>query len=437
MRKISTFVIFLLPFLISFAQWQNRSNGLPENWTNSWALDALDQNVAIVSLLNSDNDNTLFKTADGGEFWTALSFGSPTLAVDISMISEDNILVCTYDLKILKTEDGGISWRQVYNAVGESNFLNYIEMFDENNGVCLGDAPNDSDEILLLKTNDGGETWNKIDNNLFGAYSGDIWRRVDFCATECGLFYNSLDKKLYRIFGSDAFAPTSLENIQVDVIKQYDNTKSVIISSEYENGNSRRYIKHYNPFDDSYTENEIPVEGYISDVEFIPSNPNSFWVATSNRLYFTNDDGLTWSDFGYDNYTDSPAMDLQFTDPDHGWLLSKKGVYKINNASQITDVSEISLPLEFKLYQNYPNPFSKGAGGNPETAIKFNVPKESFVSLKIYDVLGNEIQTLVNEKKSPGLYQIEFNGDNLSSGVYFYRLQAGKFSAAKKMILLR
>ncbi len=105
----------------------------------------------------------------------------------------------------------------------------------------------------------------------------------------------------------------------------------------------------------------------------------------------------------------------------------------------ITDIpkEENSLPEKFILYQNYPNPFSKGAGGNPETAIKFNVPKESFVSLKIYDVLGNEIQTLVNEKKSPGLYQVEFNGNNLSSGVYFYRLQAGKFSAAKKMILLR
>ncbi|NOX18701.1 MAG: Omp28-related outer membrane protein [Chlorobi bacterium] len=99
----------------------------------------------------------------------------------------------------------------------------------------------------------------------------------------------------------------------------------------------------------------------------------------------------------------------------------------------ITDVNyeENELPGKFILYQNYPNPF------NPETVIKFNVPKESFVSLKLYDVLGDEIQTLVNEKKSAGLYQISFDGSGLSSGVYFYRLQAGKFSAAKKMILLR
>ena len=101
-------------------------------------------------------------------------------------------------------------------------------------------------------------------------------------------------------------------------------------------------------------------------------------------------------------------------------------------------------PKEFVLYQNYPNPF------NPNTTIKFTVPsvianevkQSQLVTLKIFDVLGNEVATLVNEEKQPGVYEVEFNGhsdegQNLSSGFYFYQLDAGSITYTKKMILLR
>jgi len=86
---------------------------------------------------------------------------------------------------------------------------------------------------------------------------------------------------------------------------------------------------------------------------------------------------------------------------------------------------------EFSLSQNYPNPF------NPSTKIKFAIPKSSFVNLKVYDVLGNEIATLVDEYKLAGKYEVEFNASALPSGVYFYQLKAGKYTATKKMILLK
>jgi len=88
-----------------------------------------------------------------------------------------------------------------------------------------------------------------------------------------------------------------------------------------------------------------------------------------------------------------------------------------------------NLPNDFVLYQNYPNPF------NPTTTISFSIPSQSFVSLKVYDVLGNEVATLVNEEKPAGQYEVEFNSSHLASGVYFYRIQAGTFSQVKKMIL--
>jgi PKD repeat protein len=89
------------------------------------------------------------------------------------------------------------------------------------------------------------------------------------------------------------------------------------------------------------------------------------------------------------------------------------------------------LPKEFTLYQNYPNPF------NPATSIKYYIPEESFVSMKVYNVLGKEVSTLVNEKKTPGLYELNFGGENLPSGVYVYRVEAGSFSASKKMLLIK
>jgi len=91
---------------------------------------------------------------------------------------------------------------------------------------------------------------------------------------------------------------------------------------------------------------------------------------------------------------------------------------------------------DFSLHHNYPNPF------NPSTTIEFRIADFRLVNLKIYDVLGNEVATLVDEYKPAGSYEVEFNshsgeGRNLTSGVYFYRLQAGEFIETKKMILIK
>lgn len=91
----------------------------------------------------------------------------------------------------------------------------------------------------------------------------------------------------------------------------------------------------------------------------------------------------------------------------------------------------INLPKKFDLQQNYPNPF------NPVTNIKYNLPKDVFVKIKIYDILGREIKTLVNEFKQAGSYLISFNGSEFASGVYFYRIEAGSFIQVKRMVLVK
>jgi hypothetical protein len=109
------------------------------------------------------------------------------------------------------------------------------------------------------------------------------------------------------------------------------------------------------------------------------------------------------------------------------------GVWR-RSLSDITSVEEEQfdeIPTEFSLSQNYPNPF------NPSTRIKYQVSSNSFVSLVVYDILGNEIETLVNEEKSVGIYKITWNAASMPSGVYFYHLKAGEFTSVKKMILLK
>jgi len=98
----------------------------------------------------------------------------------------------------------------------------------------------------------------------------------------------------------------------------------------------------------------------------------------------------------------------------------------------VTDVKENNFSIKtFNLYQNYPNPF------NPSTTINYQIPKSSFVTLKIYDVLGREVANLVNNEKQAGQYNVTFNASKFSSGIYFYRLQAGDFISTKKMILMK
>jgi hypothetical protein len=101
--------------------------------------------------------------------------------------------------------------------------------------------------------------------------------------------------------------------------------------------------------------------------------------------------------------------------------------------SQTVSASEVNtvVPEKFILHQNFPNPF------NPSTIIGFNLPVKSIVELTVYDALGRKVQTLLNREMSEGYNETLFNAANLSSGIYFYRITAGKFSETKKMLLFR
>jgi len=136
-----------------------------------------------------------------------------------------------------------------------------------------------------------------------------------------------------------------------------------------------------------------------------------------------------WTGAGNGAYTspDSTGNDTTVT------IAMNNPVVETARWTQIVGINNISseVPNEWKLYQNYPNPF------NPETKINFDVLKGEGVSVKIYDALGREMETLLNENLSPGKYSVTFNGSKYSSGIYFYRISSNSFSDIKKMLLIK
>ena len=132
--------------------------------------------------------------------------------------------------------------------------------------------------------------------------------------------------------------------------------------------------------------------------------------------------------------TTSVLYGVFFIDANNGWTVGTNGTILRTTNGGVTFVVEEKddeAPAEFLLFQNYPNPF------NSSTTINYSITQSVLVTLKVYDVLGTELETLVNENKTVGTYDLNWNAAILPSGVYFYRIQAGEFAQTRKMILLK
>jgi hypothetical protein len=149
-------------------------------------------------------------------------------------------------------------------------------------------------------------------------------------------------------------------------------------------------------------------------------------------VYVSTDDGVRWIPVNEGlNVRTVTSLAVSGTNLFAGTF--SNGVWRRPLSEFVTSVGRISadMPARFTLEQNYPNPF------NPTTTIRYALPQRASVSLIVYNTLGQQVATLVNDNQDVGYHEVRFNGSNLSSGVYFYRLQAGAFVEAKKFVLVR
>ncbi|MBI5403748.1 MAG: T9SS type A sorting domain-containing protein [Ignavibacteriae bacterium] len=339
----------------------------------------------------------LFKTTNGGNNWNLIWNNTYFGWINNILIINENIVYLTLsgwvEMNALggfyKSTDGGLNFNQCY-AGGSISSLSFI---NENTGWTICNATSDIinyKSSKVLKTSNGGANWT-VQYRDSGQYSATI-NTVQFINEYTGYAIG------YKYYDKTVFYKTTNGGTNWDTIIFNHN-------------------RNYSLF-------------------FL--NPNTGWISgwcstDSSSIYYTINGGSNWQK-QFKNYTYSVSR-LNFINSLYGWAVlgynssnilrtTTGGVVFVNNISS-------EIPEKYSLSQNYPNPF------NPSTNLKYQIKDSRFVTLKVYDITGKEITTLVNEKQSPGTYEVKFEAGDLPSGVYFYKLTTEDYSETRKMILLK
>jgi photosystem II stability/assembly factor-like uncharacterized protein len=420
-------------------------------------------------------DATIYRTIDGGKNWIPTAAkASTTEALGCITALDANIAFAGgggpdwsgEGAKIYRTVDGGQNWEVVYTPATPNSFWNWIHFFDSQNGIAQSDPPIPGGNFLIVKTSDGGKTWTPIANppdaneNEFGIFNG-----FHFVDNLNGWFGT----------GHPPFIPGGNAG-RVFRTTDGGNTWTAFASGNGETVNAVRFVSptvgirtsDSAPFltrsvDGGRTwtpVSNLPVSNIrqmIAAAGVNTSGLNQLWVYGEADFPFilsSTDGGATWqqqtiggrvvdpiyhlSAVSFGASSDSvQAFGITF---DISTLGRGGQIFNYRNRlGVLTAVQEgraTSLPLEYGLSQNYPNPF------NPETKIRYQLAKPDRVALKIYNMLGQEVRTLINELKPAGAYEVLWDGkDNaghqMPSGTYLYRLTAEGLTQTKKMLLLK
>jgi photosystem II stability/assembly factor-like uncharacterized protein len=368
----------------------------------------------------------ILKSTDNGSNWIIQRSDS---AYDIRSISFYNNYVWamtnkdTYNGQILKSTDGGETW-QFCSKLYDLPEMYWIKFFNENEGVALGDSWSGL-ETIFYKTTDGGSNWQSsiiedyfrastgyfydFNTGWFAGSHGDVFKTTDGGIT----WINQTDIHPYPDFNAVFFVN---ENVGWAAGGSY---RTEVIIKTKDGGD------HWTP--QVYGE----ADQELTNIFFIDEQ-TGWAIGSSGKILKTTDGGTNW--IKQQSGTLSRLNQVYFTDPDNGWIVGENAVIlKTTNGGTtfVLEEKNTESPDKFILSQNYPNPF------NNSTVIIYSIPKEELVTIKIYNILGEEVAALVNETKAAGNYKVTFNSDNLTSGVYLYKLTSGGFTQTKKMILLK
>ena len=366
----------------------------------------------------------VYRTSNGGVTWVDKSGNLPTANAFYNIFGWDaNIAIAVTSpaaggtADIWKTSNGGTNWTNVYTYTGSAAFGDALWMSDPFNCFYYGD-PQGGNWDLKKSTNGGDNwvTWATVPTTASGGWNNAIYGIGNW------MWFGT--NSTFIMFSSNAGVNWSQQTTPLtnSYLMWFNNAMTGVAGDNalYSTSNGGT----------NWAALTSPI---AANVGGICGRGSEYWAAPQAlTIYYSSNNGANWTL----QYTSTTAgVIYHMTHSRNGftvWGVKSNGTI-VRYGPTLTGIEPIgnTSPTSYTLAQNYPNPF------NPVTKINFAIPKQNLVTIKVYDILGREVSTLVNEVKSPGTYSIDFDGSKYASGAYFYKIKAGDFTDTKKMMLIK
>jgi photosystem II stability/assembly factor-like uncharacterized protein len=441
MKLVKFFILF---FIITFTGYQALhaqdwvlAGSVPSPGTQP-SISTIDGNTAWIGG-GPANQPRVYRTTDGGLTWDSIptdGFSKEVYclwAVNLNTVfaGEGNL---SGNAKLFKTTNSGLNWVAILQTGNNEGFFNGIVFSKRNsgrgNGIALAER--------IYKTSNYGTNWVMQQSGAVGVSNAhNSLMVIDFDFYGFGLNNGASRIKLTTNAGTSwAIQNVNLTGHYTSAISFLDNKLFGLSATSA----SLPFISRTTDCGITW----IPIDigpGVTGNcfIKWIPETPIVYILGNNGGIKKSTDEGLTWTLMGTAGVTNLYHFDFERYNNNvvYGYAVSTNGsVIKLADSILIIMGNQnitAAAPDKYSLGQNYPNPF------NPITTIKYSVPQNNInVKIAVYDLLGRETAVLVNETQNAGNYEVTFDGSNLSSGMYFYKLQAGtEFSDVKKMILTK
>jgi len=422
--KSFTFLIILLTIKITNAQWSEQVSPVTSVLNSVSAVD--NNNVWICG-----TSGVVLKTTNGGINWVSANFPNSGLPLyNIWAIDANTVVTAgsNANTAVWRTTNAGGSWTQVFTQAG--GFIDGITQRVTPNKLLMVGNPVGG-RWSIWKSDDNGATWDSTQFYLPQAGTETGFNNSLCLLPQLGAWFGTNNTKIYKRDFNSYFT---------EVTPSLVNSNSVWFNDGQNGMTGGTSLLKTSNGGTLWAPLAAPGSGTIQGITGASTN---WWYARGGSIYFSTNNGLIWStDFtapagNYNHITTSRTGG-------HLWAIRSNGGISTSTGPNAIQPISNEIPAKFSLSQNYPNPF------NPSSKIKFEVPKSSFIVLTVYDVMGKELTTLVNEQLQPGVYSVDWNGSNFASGVYFYKIVVrpaessigdntsnGGFIEVKKMALLK